>query len=169
MFLFLSIVNFAFAGVARTRTMHETRVNLATGAEDVTEASERGHTQSEELREWLGRPSTAGHLHSRLDPPVQALDPDENKFFSEELIRRMKEYFILGSIAGTFTGVANGIQKEDFGTVSPGAETVGRSVEPLIEHLQDQEDLVSRSLSNIGDEHLQMLSITSRRMLNGLD
>jgi hypothetical protein len=121
MFLFLSIVNFAFAGVARTRTMHETRVNLATGAEDVTEASERGHTQSEELREWLGRPSTAGHLHSRLDPPVQALDPDENKFFSEELIRKMKEYFILGSIAGTFTGVANGIQKEDFGTVSPGA------------------------------------------------
>jgi hypothetical protein len=49
------------------------------------------------------------------------------------------------------------------------SQTVGRSVEPLIEHLQDQEDLVSRSLSNIGDEHLQMLSITSRRMLNGLD
>jgi hypothetical protein len=120
-FLFLSIANFTFAGVANTPTMHEMRVDLVTPAEDVTEASERGHTQSEELPEWLGRPSTAGHLHSRLDPPAQAVDPDENKFFSKELIRKMKEYFILGSIAGTFIGVGNAIQKEDFGTVSPGA------------------------------------------------
>ncbi|KAI0265741.1 hypothetical protein BGY98DRAFT_1034294, partial [Russula aff. rugulosa BPL654] len=52
-FLFLSIVNFTFAGLAQTPTMHEIRVDL------VTEASERGHTQSEELLEWLGRPSTA--------------------------------------------------------------------------------------------------------------
>ncbi|KAN0113720.1 hypothetical protein V8E52_007373 [Russula decolorans] len=168
-FLFLSIANFTFAGVANTPTMHEMRVDLVTPAEDVTEASERGHTQSEELPEWLGRPSTAGHLHSRLDPPAQAVDPDENKFFSKELIRKMKEYFILGSIAGTFIGVGNAIQKEDFGTVSPGAQTVGRSVEPLIEHPQDQEDLVSHSLSSMKDHHLQMLSILSRRMLNSLD
>jgi hypothetical protein len=47
--------------------------------------------------------------------------------------------------------------------------TVGRAVEPLNEHLQDQEDLMSRSLSDMGDEDLQMLSIISRRMLNNLD
>ena len=49
------------------------------------------------------------------------------------------------------------------------SQTVGRSVEPLIEHPQDQEDPVSRSLSNMKDEHLQMLSVISRRMLNNLD
>jgi len=49
------------------------------------------------------------------------------------------------------------------------SSTVGRSVEPLIEHPQDQEDLVSRSLSNMRDEDLQMMSIISRRMLNSLD
>ena len=47
------------------------------------------------------------------------------------------------------------------------SESVGRSVEPLNdEHAQDQEDLVSRSLSNMGDDDIKMLSIISRRMLN---
>ena len=47
------------------------------------------------------------------------------------------------------------------------SEAVGRSVEPLNdEHPQDQEDLVSRSLSNMGDEDIKMLGIISRRMLN---
>jgi hypothetical protein len=49
------------------------------------------------------------------------------------------------------------------------SSTIGRSVEPLIEHPQDQEDLVSRSLSNMRDEDLQMLSIISRRTLKNLD
>ena len=49
------------------------------------------------------------------------------------------------------------------------SQTVGRSVEPLIDDSQDQEDLVSRSLSNMKDEDLQKLSIFSRRMLNNLD
>jgi hypothetical protein len=48
------------------------------------------------------------------------------------------------------------------------SQTVGRSFEPLNEHRQDQEDLVSRSLSNMGDEDLRMLSIISRRMLTAL-
>ncbi|KAF8493956.1 hypothetical protein F5888DRAFT_1720879 [Russula emetica] len=179
-FLFLSIVNFAFAGVAQTPAMHEMRVDLVTGAEDVAEVSERGHTQSEELPEWSGRPSTEGHLHSRRDIfPASSFkegtlftdpdDPEAKKFFNKELNRKLKEYVILGSIAGLFTGVTNGIQKEILGTVSPGASTLGRSVEPLNEHRQDQEDLVSRSLSNMRDGDLQMLSILSRRMLNRLD
>jgi hypothetical protein len=210
-FLFLSIVSFTFAGVAQTPTMDAMHVNLVTRAKDVTESTrtERGHTQSEELPEWSERPSTAGHLHSREMTTAAssssgslsvAEDPKSRKFFTEELNRKMKEYLILGAIAGMFTGVANGIQKEIFGTVSPGAyvstsppypthllptlewrgghepiltivylsQTVGRSVEPLNEHPQDQEDLVSRSLSNMGDEDLRMLSILSRRMLNGL-
>jgi len=174
-FLFLSIINFTFAGVAQTPTMDdETRVDLVTGAEDVTEASERGHTQSWALPELLGRPSTAGHLQSRIDPiPAESSnlpeDPEIGKFLTKELIRKMKEYLVLGTIAGIFTGVANGIQKQILGTVSPGATTVGRSVEPLIEHPEDQENLVSRSLSNMRDEDLQMMSIISRRMLNNLD
>ncbi|KAF8493950.1 hypothetical protein F5888DRAFT_1720839 [Russula emetica] len=169
-FLFLSIVNFTFAvGVVQTRTMHEMRVDLMTGAEDVTEASEKGNSESEELPEWSERPSTAGHLHSRLDPLPGAEDPETKKFFNKEMNRKLKEYLVLGTVAGIFVGLSNGIQKEILGTVSPGAQTVGRSVEPLNEHRQDQEDLVSRSLSNMKDEDLQMLSIISRRMLNRLD
>jgi hypothetical protein len=47
--------------------------------------------------------------------------------------------------------------------------TVGRDVEHSNEHPEDQEDSGSRSLSNMSDEDLQMLSIISRRMLNSLD
>jgi len=195
-FLFLSIVNFTFAGVAQTPTMHEMRVDLVTRAEDVTETSERGTILSEELPELLGRPSTVGHLHSRDIPGAE--DPETKKFFNKELNRRLKEYLVLGAIAGVFVGIANGAQKEIYGTVSPGAyvltsppspscqllngvchkpiltmvylsQTVGRGVEPLIEHPEDQEDLMSRSLSNMRDEDLQMLSIISCRMLNSLD
>jgi len=126
-FLFLSIVNFTFAGLAQAPAMHETSVDLVTGVEDVTEASERGYTQSEELPDWLGRPSTAGHLDSRdiIGPTSfnnRPGDPAEDgKFFNKELTRKMKEYLVLGAIAGVFTGIANGIQKQIFGTVSPGA------------------------------------------------
>ena len=186
-FLFLSIVNFTFAGVAQTSTTHEMRVDLVTGAEDT-----KGHTQSE-LPEWLGTLTTR-HLHSRLDPEPE--DPETKKFFNKVLIRKLKEYLILGTIAGAFIGVANGIQKQIAGTVSPDAyvflylsscqhlcgvgrkpiltgkyfsQTIGRSVEPLDELPQDQEHLVSRSLSNMGDEELKMLSVISRRMLSSLD
>ena len=128
-FLFLSFANFTFAGVAQISMMHETGVDSVTGAEDVTEASERRHTQSKELPEWMGRPSpsTAGHLHSRFDLiPAQSfntdpLDPNAKKFFNTELIRKMKEYMVLGTVAGIFTGIANGVQKQISGTVSPGA------------------------------------------------
>ena len=47
--------------------------------------------------------------------------PDDKKFFNKELNRKMKEYLVLGAIAGVFTGVANGIQKQILGTVSPNA------------------------------------------------
>ena len=125
-FLFLFIVNFTFAGVVRTRTMDETRVDLVTGAEGVTEASERVHTQSGVLPGLLRSPSTTEHLQSRFDLiPAQSFnypeDKESNKFFNKELNRKLKEYLVLGSIAGVFTGVANGIQKEILGTVSPGA------------------------------------------------
>lgn len=49
------------------------------------------------------------------------------------------------------------------------SQTVGRSVEPLVEYHHDREDPVSRTLSNMEDEHLQMLSFISRRMVNSLD
>lgn len=130
-FLFLSIVNFTFASLAQTPipTMHEARIDLVTGAEGMAEVSEMAHTQSGELPELLGRPSTAGHLQSRLDiapaPSFSdaslAADAEKNKFFNKELNRRMKEYLVLGTIAGLFTGLANGMQKEIMGSVSPNA------------------------------------------------
>ena len=49
------------------------------------------------------------------------------------------------------------------------SQTVGRAVEPLDEYPEDQEDLVSLSFSDMGDEDLQSLSIMLRRMLNRLD
>jgi hypothetical protein len=140
-FLFLSIFNFAFAGLAQTPTMHEMRVDLVTRAEDVTEASERGHTQSEELPEWSGSPSTAGHLHSRRDIPAaqsattSAEDPEKKKFFNKELNRRMKEYLVLGIVAGVFVGFANGIQKQIMGTEAPGAYVFTSPPSPSCQHL----------------------------------
>jgi hypothetical protein len=132
-FLFLSIVNFTFAGLAQTPTVHEVRVDLVTGAEDVAGVSETGHTQSEEFPELLGRPSTAGPLHSRffdIMPIIpapessSASDPEKDKFFSKELIRRMKEYLILGGIAGIFVGITNSAQKEIAGKLDNGAYVI---------------------------------------------
>jgi hypothetical protein len=47
--------------------------------------------------------------------------PDVDKFFTEELKQKMKDYAVLGTVAGVSTGLINGIQKEIMGTVSPGA------------------------------------------------
>ena len=49
------------------------------------------------------------------------------------------------------------------------SQTVGRSVESLDEDPPDQEDPLSRSLSNMGDDELKMLSFISRRMLSSVD
>ena len=146
-FLLLSIVNFTFAGVAQTPTMHQMRVDLVTGPEDVKVALERGHTQWEELPEVWGRPSTAGHLHSRLDPIPGAEDLEKNKFFNKELLRRMKEYLVLGLVSGVFVGIANGAQKEIFGTVSPGAYVFTSPPSPLLPTLEWH---VSQTYSDYG-------------------
>jgi hypothetical protein len=79
------------------------------------------------VAEWLGRPSTAEHLHSRFDMvsaqsfnegslSADPEDPENKSFFNKELTRKMKEYLVLGAIAGVFTGVADGMQKEILGT-----------------------------------------------------
>jgi hypothetical protein len=49
------------------------------------------------------------------------------------------------------------------------SQTVGRAVEHLNERSEDQEDLLSRALSSMRDEDLQMLSRMSSRTLNSLD
>jgi hypothetical protein len=50
------------------------------------------------------------------------------------------------------------------------SQTVGRrAVEHSNKRSEDQEDPLSRSLSGMTDEHLQMLSMMSRRMLNSFD
>jgi hypothetical protein len=192
--LFLSIISFTFAGVALAQTpmMHEMGVDPVTSME-----------ADEELDERSGRPPTTGHLHSRLDDIVvpAAENLDENKFFSKEMIRKIKEYLVLGTVYGIFVGISNGAQKEIAGTVAPGAyvftssrypcchsvklrilqtysdcpyislsQTVGRrSVKPLEEQPQYQEDAMSGSLSNMRDQDLKMLSVLSRRMLNTID
>lgn len=110
-------------------------VNLVTRAadSDVTEASEREYTRSEESPERLGRLSTTGNLHSRVDPIVVAdAAAEEKKFFSKEMNRKLKEYLVLGSVAGVFLGVTNSIQKEIMGTLSPGAYVF---TSPYCQHL----------------------------------
>ena len=46
---------------------------------------------------------------------------DAEKFWSEEMIQKTKDYAVLGTVAGVSTGLINGMQKEIMGTVSPGA------------------------------------------------
>ena len=203
-FLLLTIASFTFAGHVQALKMHKMRVDLVTEAKNVMQGSEMRHTQLEELLELLGRASTAGHLHSRVDPiPAQASntgDLEGEKFFNKKLNRKIKEYIVLGAISGVFSGIGSGIQMEIVGSVTPGAyvlffsppfphlptlewrgsqtysdygiflsSTVGRSVERSNELPQDQKDPVSRSLSKMRNEDLQMLSIISRRILNSLD
>jgi hypothetical protein len=205
-FLFLSIVNFTFAGIAQTPKMHEMRVDLVTGAQDVAEALSEGHAQSaaEETPELLkSATSTAGTLQSRFDLiPAQSFstrsimtdDPAKDKFFTEELKGKMKEYLVLGAVAGVFPVLRMGYRRRslvpcllartsfsfqlscrhlngphsDHAIYYPSTR-VGRAVNPLDELPQDQEDRVSRSLSSMRDEDLRMLSIMSRRMHNRLD
>ena len=38
---------------------------------------------------------------------------EKEKFFNEELIRRIKKYLVLGAVAGVFTGIANGGAEAD--------------------------------------------------------
>ena len=46
---------------------------------------------------------------------------EADKFFNDELKQKMKDYVILGTIAGVSIGLLNGVQKEIMGTISPGA------------------------------------------------
>jgi hypothetical protein len=124
-FLFLSIISFTFAGIAQTPTMDAMHVNLVTGAKEVTESTERGYTQSEELPERLGRLSTTGNLHARLDLIVisdaAAEDSESKKFFSKQLNRKLKKYLMLGTLGGVISGITTGVQDEIMGTLSPNA------------------------------------------------
>jgi hypothetical protein len=49
------------------------------------------------------------------------MESKAEKFFTEELKQKMKDYAVLGTVVGVSTGVINGMQKEIMGTVSPGA------------------------------------------------
>jgi hypothetical protein len=51
-------------------------------------------------------------------PPAEKV---ESKFFTDELKIKMKDYAVLGLVAGVFTGAASAFQKEIQGTLSPGA------------------------------------------------
>jgi hypothetical protein len=49
------------------------------------------------------------------------LASEEHKFFTGELKDKMKDYMVLGIVAGTFTGLANAVQKQIMGSISPSA------------------------------------------------
>lgn len=142
-FLFIFIVYFTFAGLTQIAMVHDEEIpgdSVSGTAEDVTEASERGHTQPEELPQWSGRPaSKAWDLHPRVDPVepqlINAGDPEKDKFFNEEVIRKMKEYLVLGSIYGVFVGISNGMQKEIMGTVSPNAYVFASFLPPPLANI----------------------------------
>jgi hypothetical protein len=44
-----------------------------------------------------------------------------DKFFTDEMKQRMKDYAVYSTVAGVSMGIINGIQKEIMGAVSPGA------------------------------------------------
>ena len=143
-FLFLFILNFTFASIAlfsqtqtQTQTTTDDEMHVDSGTtrsgEDVTtmeEVSEKVHTQQsdeeeeEEFPEWQGgHPSIDGRLHLRFNIArrTYSSDPAQDKFLNDEMTRKLKEYIILGAIAGSMTGIANAMQKEIIGTVSPNA------------------------------------------------
>ena len=47
--------------------------------------------------------------------------PEAEKFFNDELMAKIKDYAILGTVAGISTGIITATQKEIMGTISPGA------------------------------------------------
>ena len=47
--------------------------------------------------------------------------PKAEKFFSEEMMQKIKDYSVLGTVAGISTGIITAAQKEIMGTVAPGA------------------------------------------------
>jgi len=68
-------------------------------------------------------PAQPAHPAEPASKPAAASEKELEaaKFFNKELTRKMKEYLVLGFVAGAFTGVTNAIQKQIMGTVSPGA------------------------------------------------
>jgi hypothetical protein len=53
-------------------------------------------------------------------PELEAA-PEADKFLNDELKQKIRDYAVLGTIAGVSIGIVNGVQKDIFGTVSPGA------------------------------------------------
>jgi hypothetical protein len=76
---------------------------------------ERYRDAAEEVRARGGSDDELAHLKA-----APAAEPD-NRFFDEALRQRIFAYTILGSIAGISAGLINGVQKDIFGTISPGA------------------------------------------------
>jgi hypothetical protein len=78
-------------------------------------------------------PTSTRPSHASVDDVVPTVsapksdiaeDLEKNKFFNLEMNRKVKEYVILGSLAGLFMGVANGVQKEIMGTMAPSAYVI---------------------------------------------
>ena len=65
-------------------------------------------------------PSSEGSLGSVAKAAAKAA-PKADEFFNPELMGRIKDYSILGSIAGVASGLIASIQKQIVGTISPGA------------------------------------------------
>ena len=53
-------------------------------------------------------------------PPVEE-DPDDKLFLNKVLRTKIYRYVILGTIAGTFSGVMYSVQKDLYGSIAPGA------------------------------------------------
>jgi hypothetical protein len=61
-------------------------------------------------------PTVQGEEKGKMEP-----SPNFEKFFTEEMMQKVKDYAVLGTVAGVSTGIINAWQKEIMGTVSPGA------------------------------------------------
>lgn len=109
--LVLSIVDSTVAGLTQSRAMYKSRADWVDLAEDMTKVSEKRYEPLEKLSEESRKRSAAGHAHSREDP-VKILDdtvsnPDDKKFFSDELKGVLRETADFTAVSAFVTTVAS--------------------------------------------------------------
>jgi hypothetical protein len=66
-------------------------------------------------------PAFSEHSWSSVATAASKATPEADKFFTDELMAKIKDYSILGTVAGFASGLITSVQKEIMGTISPGA------------------------------------------------
>lgn len=191
-FLVISVVTFVLAGAAQPLEIYGAPDYLGQVVKDTTKELNPGILPTN-LEPPQVKPPQAPQPPPQPDNPEP--DPEGGKYFTEELKQKIQDYLTLTTVEVAVGAVtAEALQKQDAGTVAPGAYV--RLFPSLLPHkhiliclsqtlvyrdlisrafgvsrtLNDhQEDLVARSLVNLRDEDLQILGALSRRLFECLD